>query len=73
MMKSNRIRMLITFFFGVTFIVSAGAILYVLKKDKNSMDLGLLLTINSFSFLIVGLNLIVLITKRIQGQMKTGE
>lgn len=69
-MKNVRLRKLTTLFSGVIFIVSSGAIFYVLKQDKNSMDLGLLLTINSFSFLIGGLNFIVLVTGRTRRQIK---
>ncbi|CAH1211365.1 hypothetical protein [Paenibacillus sp. JJ-223] len=69
-MKNNRVRILTTLLFGVIFTVTAGAVLYLLKQDKESMNISWLMTVCLFSILITGGNLTVLITKRIEGRSK---
>lgn len=64
-MQNHTARKRITSFFVGTFIISSAAILYVLKQDKNSIDLGLLLTIQLFSLWIAGMNLIILNRRRL--------
>lgn len=69
-MKNNRVRILTTLLFGMIFTVTAGAVLYLLKQDKESMNISWLMTVCLFSILITGGNLTVLITKRIEGRSK---
>ncbi|WP_339277568.1 hypothetical protein MKY59_11205 [Paenibacillus sp. FSL W8-0426] len=69
-MKNNRVRILTTLLFGMIFTVTAGAVLYLLKQDKESMNISWLMTVCLFSILISGGNLTVLITKRIEGRSK---
>ncbi|MEN1984831.1 hypothetical protein [Paenibacillus hubeiensis] len=69
-MKNNRVRILTTLLFGVIFTVTAGAVLYLLKQDKESMNISWLMTVCLFSILITGGNLTVLITKRNEGRSK---
>lgn len=53
-MKNNRVRILTTLLFGVIFTVTAGAVLYLLKQDKESMNISWLMTVCLFSILITG-------------------
>lgn len=69
-MKNNRVRILTTLLFGMIFTVTAGAVLYLLKQDKESMNISWLMTVCLFSILITGGNLTVLITKRIEDRSK---
>lgn len=69
-MKNNRVRILTTLLFGMIFTVTAGAVLYLLKQDKESMNISWLMTLCLFSILITGGNLTVLIAKRIEDRSK---